>query len=520
MTSTPLLDQAASPVASAQLSPDSSQDRRFALILTAIYAALVIWVAIHHEPWRDEADAWLAVRDMSLGQLFHWLGGAGSPGLWYLLLMPLAKLGLPYISMTLLHTGLAIAVAAMIAFRAPFPRLYRCLIIFSYHFVYEYAVISRSYVLTVLLLMLIAATLTARTWRPRILGTLLFLLFNTNAHGFFIAGVLSIVIAADLVWRRKLSKAVLIGAIIAAAGGLLAFLQLLPPSLAHPPNAFPHWPVAGDAISQAFFSRVPPYFGPFIKYAHGRIWAAEVMYYGIRGIGLFILLSILFLIRKSPVAAASLLLSSVALIYVFIFKWYGGERHAGLLQAMVIFALWVAGWPWSGRTAIAKPNRKTVFAKLSQIAFLASLCGSCIAGAIWSYRDIRWDYSGSKEAAQFIQSHSLTGLPIAAVPSPHAEALLPYLPGTRFWYIGPQDYGTYVRWDQDWSAEYLLSDNEVVTRIQKQFPDGRNLLLTGYKPLKNPQASGYKLIFQNSRYIFENPGNETFYLYAHVSTHN
>src|SRR5207248_1486395 len=108
-----------------------------------------------------EADVWLAARDMTPVQLFHWLGSAGTPGLWYFLLMPLSKLGLPYVSMTLLHAMIAIVVAALIAFRSPFSRLLKTLILFSYPLAYEYSVVARSYVLTCLWLFLIAMQLRA-----------------------------------------------------------------------------------------------------------------------------------------------------------------------------------------------------------------------------------------------------------------------------------------------------------------------------------------------------------------------
>src|SRR6185437_15407066 len=106
----------------------------------------------------------------------------------------LAKSGLPVESMTLLHVSFAICVAGLIAFASPFTRVIKTLLVFSYYISYEFAVISRSYVLTIVLLFLIAIVLRSRTPRPLVLGLLLFLLFNANAHGFFIAGVIWVVV--------------------------------------------------------------------------------------------------------------------------------------------------------------------------------------------------------------------------------------------------------------------------------------------------------------------------------------
>lgn len=49
-----------------------------------------------YDPWRDVAQAWLIARDLSVPELFAQLRYEGHPCLWYLLLMPFAKLGFPY----------------------------------------------------------------------------------------------------------------------------------------------------------------------------------------------------------------------------------------------------------------------------------------------------------------------------------------------------------------------------------------------------------------------------------------
>lgn len=487
-------------------------DRVFALTLTLVYAAWVLFVGFHHEAWRDEADAWLAARDMTPAQLFHWLGGAGTPGLWYLLLMPLAKLGFPYSAMMLLHAGLAIAVAALIAFLAPFPRCIKCLTVFSYYFAYEYAVVARSYVLTILLLLLIVISLTRNRKRPLVIGILLFLLFNTNAHGFFVAGIICLVLFVDLVAQGELSRRLLPAACLAAAGGALAFVQLLPPPYAHPPNQSAHWPVFGDAISQAFFPGIPAYLGAFFRYARGRAPLAYAGYYGIRCAGGFIFLSILFGIRGRRAVAAVLVLSWAAILYVCVFKWYGGERHAGLLFVLVIAAAWASRWPWPGREGTSSPGSR----KMARVGLTVSLGVSFASGLIWSCRDVRWDYSGAKAAATFIRDNGLTQVPIAAVPGPHTEPLLPYLPGTRFWYVGRQEFGTYIQWDRQWNADYALKEDEILRRVAQQFPSGPHLLLIASKPLQHPEAAGYKLLFHNTRYIFDaNSQDEHYYLYSH-----
>lgn len=484
----------------------SSSDRLFAFVLTGAYAIWVLFVALHHEPWRDEADAWLAARDMSPIQLFHWLGGAGTPGLWYLLLMPLAKLGLPYISMSVLHACIAIAVAAVIAFCAPFPRLFKVLILFSYCVVYEYAVIARSYVITELLLLLIAMALCARVRRQWLIGLLLCLLFNTNAHGFLIAGIISACLIVEAFYRREISNSALIGLAIAAAGGFAAFLQLLPPAHPQALNTAPQWLVGGDVFSQCFFQRLPPYIGFYQKWARGRMWAAWPAYVAVRVFCFALFLSIIYLARRSVMAVTIVLISSLAIIYVCIFKWYGGERHADLIFVLLLFLLWMSRWPMSGNSRLQR---------IVPCAFMATLIFAVVTGAIWSIKDIFKPYSGAKEAAEYIAANHLTSTPIAAIRSAHCEAILPYLPGEKFWYVGREQYGTYLNWDSEWNKDYHLKEAELLRRVDRQFPDRNNLLLVATQPLSNPDAAGYRLIFQNRHMPFDpSMRDETYFLYA------
>src|SRR4051794_30392175 len=107
------------------------------IVLFLTYAAWVLTLALHHELWRDEADVWLAARDQSPLQLLRSLGGAGTPGLWYLLVMPLAKFGLPVVSMQVLHAALASAAVGLLIFFSPFPLWFSALFSCSYLMAFE-----------------------------------------------------------------------------------------------------------------------------------------------------------------------------------------------------------------------------------------------------------------------------------------------------------------------------------------------------------------------------------------------
>ena len=62
-------------------------------LVLLIYIISISVVIVKHEPWADEAQAWLLARDSGLFELlFKRLRYEGHPGLWYLILTPFSKL--------------------------------------------------------------------------------------------------------------------------------------------------------------------------------------------------------------------------------------------------------------------------------------------------------------------------------------------------------------------------------------------------------------------------------------------
>lgn len=112
----------------------------------AAYMALLALVMSRHEPWFDEAEAWLMTRDLSLADLiFGWLRYEGHPPVWYLLLALPAKLGVPYEwGLKTVEWLCASAAAAVLLFRSPFPRAARLALPFTYFLFYQYGVNAKN----------------------------------------------------------------------------------------------------------------------------------------------------------------------------------------------------------------------------------------------------------------------------------------------------------------------------------------------------------------------------------------
>lgn len=152
-------------------------------ITLGLYAILVISLIPRHEPWADEAQAWQLAKSLPLSTLFHkYLRYEGSPGLWHLLLWILARLHFSYAGMHWVCGALGLFSSALLVFRAPFPRLIRLMLPFTYFLAFQYVLVARSYTLFPPLLFLLAMIWEERRTRPILVAILLGLIANVALH--------------------------------------------------------------------------------------------------------------------------------------------------------------------------------------------------------------------------------------------------------------------------------------------------------------------------------------------------
>src|SRR3954470_338381 len=97
---------------------------KYQLLVFGVFVTLLSIAVSHHEPWMDEAQAWLLAKDTGFKELFlKYLRYEGSPGLWHLILMIPAKLGFPYFTINILSAIFAATGVWLFIKHAPFPAL-------------------------------------------------------------------------------------------------------------------------------------------------------------------------------------------------------------------------------------------------------------------------------------------------------------------------------------------------------------------------------------------------------------
>ena len=139
---------------------------KFNILIGIIYSITTLVIVFFHENWRDEAQSWLIARELNLIDVIKQMKYEGHPCLWYLILFPFAKLGFPYITENLISWGIMSITGWLVIEKAPFDRYIKILILLTSPFIYLYPVISRSYCLIALAIVLIAITYKNRKKEP------------------------------------------------------------------------------------------------------------------------------------------------------------------------------------------------------------------------------------------------------------------------------------------------------------------------------------------------------------------
>lgn len=446
------------------------------LILYGLLVGITVW---KHEPWFDEAQAWLLARDANPWELVsRYLRYEGSPGLWHYLLMVSAKLGLPYRTLNILSAVLAVAGTCVFLYRAPFPAVIKLLYPFSYFALYQYAVVARSYSLLPLLLFSIASCHKEKMKRPLLYALLLFLLANVSLHGVIIASALAAIHFRDFVqdWPGLLQSYRIKHLVLFAVFGCLLILLKL--QLQPPP----------DLISVAGFNRDLSVFYPRslrifsdALITNLSLHAAENSFMSILTAvfgGIVIVLSLFwFMLRKKLLH----FLTPAAGLFLLFTLVYAHVWHQGVIFYLWLFVLWLS---YSVPDEASLPPSRVV----KPVVTTAVACVLAVQ-TLWSAGAVRYDYtadySASRAAATYIRDNHLAGAKIYAS-NFHSIALLPYFDRSIFCnYRYEPDVSFWI-----WSRQNTMY-KEPYLNLEKYDPEYILLGVKNYTPGGNTAVEPY-----------------------------
>lgn len=445
-----------------------------------LYVGCNLFLLAHHENWRDEAQAWQIARNLGLSALFDQLRYEGHPCLWYLILMPFAKLGLPFSCMGFISLAFMSGAVWIILRKSPFLWPVRLILVFSSFFVYFYPVISRSYSMIPLLLAWIAVLYPDRKQKGLAYGAALALLTQTHVYMVGLSFLLSFFWFWETVWevcrRKERNHVEQNGAELprTAAGLGLSLCSGL----------FLVWELAGSLnlnpgidvnISSSLSYNL-------YRISVGSQWAVD----NALGIGLSdrawklvlaaffagLLLLFWFSWKEALMFAGTVFTQVLMFTYIYL----SSEQKAMLLFHELIFILWLILKKEEGKeNQSQKQNqkhgrsqrRKLQAAGWQILLILFSLLAS--DGHVQKIRtDIEQPYSAGEAAAEFISEELPEESVLIAAGDVGAFSVAAYLPEREIWYPLTRTAVTFSVWNEE--RMETIGFEEMLLRVREKYP--------------------------------------------------
>jgi hypothetical protein len=436
-----------------------------------MYIVLISVTLFKHEPWADEAQAWLLARDSSLFDLlFKNLRYEGHPSLWYLILMIPSKI-LPYRAISVISAIIAISGVCILLYRSSFPKIVRLLLPFSYFVFYQYGVIARSYVLVPILLFAIASIYADKTAKIYQFVVLVCLLANVSVFSTLIALSIMFIHLIDLIKTRSaLTKNIIIRQIIAyaifAVTITLIVIILWQPNDATFARSYQYnikqfYNMSRDILNEAMTEKL--YISiPILVISLVWFWQTRVL--------------LLYL------------LSTLSILALFSIKYYN-SWHLGFIFLAWVFVMWLS---FDKQREYRIKNRW--FSGIAKKVVIASILVVLGFNIFWSasasIHDFNGTYSGGAGVARYIKDNQLEGKKIYAT-SFWSTSILPYFKENIFDNYSDGNRTTYWLWS---TKNSRIEDHDAFIKAQ---PD---LIIFGRSGKQDIPSYEFVGIFEGNLY--------------------
>ncbi len=392
----------------------------FTGVVAALYLVLLIWMQVHHEPWRDELHSWALAQiadgfwDLVTGDRRY----EGHPPLWFWYLRLWGRLSPEVWGLQVATVAAAVGAAVLLLRFAPFPRYLKVMLLTTYDFGYEFSVSCRNYVLGWLMLCAFCSLYHPLRQRPLTLAVVLSLMSLSSVYGLIFAVALVIFLVLDSVrLRRDATPAQVVvaalprqiaAAVVAAAGLAFCAWSVQPMD----PNPFsPAWNFAAleqnalaDTLNRVLdgLTALRPFTADY--WFHPRAYWEQIPEAIPYVAGAMLLASAAVLYRSWRVLAFYLA-SIVMIALVQQARYAGSPRHWANYFVVLVPAFWLL------RTLVPRARH------LPSLILLVVLCAFQAEGFVAAtVMDTRVVFSGGRDAAAFIRRAGMQDLPLVAGP--------------------------------------------------------------------------------------------------------
>ena len=427
------------------------------LILWLVFAAVTLVMVWYHEPWRDEAQGFVVVRDNTLPGLVLHMKFESQFLVWYLFTWPFVRLfGLPIFGVNLLHWALSCSTACLIVRRAPFRLFTRAALIFSILFAFEFTVVARHYAIGVFLL-----TVLLMNWRERFRHPILYacgiaLCASTNLPIWACLGGLCCTIGYEVIVRQLWSRRVFGSMLICIFGFVLALGSIFNGSGFGSPYVGKR---GGELAEKAVFERLGNAFEAISNMVYLPVWLCIIC----------IALGALYFAWKSVPAFICFLMSVGLIVSLQLVGGFHSMRHIGFMLIGTVAACWIAA-------VDAAPGLDALIRLPARAVSVLNYSAGCSAALVLFLQalitpffvifEILYPFSHGHAAANFIRDNIPEDVPMFCFTARSNVSVLPWLPGRKLFIFDRGEYGTFSKWGRAFSQSMKDMADEAAARLE------------------------------------------------------
>ena len=455
------------------------------LVVMLCYSIITFIILLFHESWRDEAQAWLIARDLNIIDIFVQMKYEGHPVIWYLILAPFAKLGLPYIFVKIVSWLICNIAVWLILKKAPFNLILKILFIFSMPMIYLYPSISRSYCLIPLAITLVAIYFGQRHEKP--IQYILSILFLANTHVIMygMVGILLLLFyIEELIQNRKTNskeqkKKVYISLIVIIVGLILTLIPILISMTTNTDVSL----TSNTSIFENTKSKMENAYGKIMTGCFGE----NELILKIMAIALIILLC--YEIRYHFKNALVIICTEGLQFLIYTYVYMGSEQRVSTLILLMMFIFWIQNDKKEKTVNINKnekelvnnqkylkrQKRKEQLTNVAEYILVFVLIINIVNGIDAVNKGIKTNYSSAYETSKWIKDNLEDDSIFICTSMPLSSAIIPYIGKDVFWSPQTLDYFSFTTWDEDYRTGYSLRDLQ--KRVKDNFEIDQNLYL-------------------------------------------
>ncbi len=459
----------------------------YALLITALFFLFNLYLLMQHESWLDEAQAWLIARDTDFLGLLEQVRYEGHPVLWFLFLMPFAKLGFPYEYIGLISLSVVTASVFLVLKYFPFGKVANTAVVLSSVFIYYNPVIARNYCLVLLLVVILAILYKQRKQQPLRYAVSIALLAQTHVLIFGFCLALYLLHFFELTTDKTRSKKSLsyLGSIFIPP---LSFVFLI----------FELFGSVGANVTVSEFS------------AFGKISLDEILFSALTyfkhimlrffGLDLNLFFSVmLFSAVLGAVVVIGFLFPKVTFITTlgvgFVFAVHILIYQSFMMQKLIIAVLVIIFCLVT--VFYDKPLRYKKIPEINTQYIKKAACLAVIIISVLSLGSLSSDivaeqdrvYARSDEIAEFVTQNLPSDSVIVCPTVGDGSAIAPYLTTQKLFSPSSEQFFTYLTWDQ--SLNVRLTAEQLAQTIDQHLSDYQNIFILFQPHGVVPSVDGY-----------------------------